>query len=54
MSAIRAGDERAMAQVYERYSAIVYSVALRVLGDRGAAESNAQLVKITHDITGRV
>jgi RNA polymerase sigma-70 factor (ECF subfamily) len=39
---IRAGDEDAMAQVYDRYSQIVYSVALRVLGDTGAAEDVMQ------------
>jgi RNA polymerase sigma-70 factor (ECF subfamily) len=39
---IRAGDEDAMAQVYDRYSQIVYSVALRVLGDTGAAEDMMQ------------
>jgi RNA polymerase sigma-70 factor (ECF subfamily) len=33
VSAIRSGDEHAMAQLYERYSPIVYSVALRVLGN---------------------
>ena len=44
MSAIRDGDEQAMAQVYERYSAIVYAVALRVLGDSGAAEDVLQEV----------
>ena len=33
-----------MAQLYERYSSIVYSVALRVLGDTGAAEDILQEV----------
>jgi RNA polymerase sigma-70 factor, ECF subfamily len=42
VSAIRSGDEQAMAQLYERYSAIVYSVALRVLGDTAAAEDILQ------------
>jgi len=42
VSAIRAGDEQAMAQLYDRYSPIVYSVALRVLGDTGAAEDILQ------------
>ena len=42
VSAIRSGDEQAMAQLYERYSSIVYSVALRVLGDTGAAEDILQ------------
>ena len=31
-----------MAQLYDRYSAVVYSVALRVLGDTGAAEDVLQ------------
>ena len=44
VSAIRSGDERAMAQLYERYSGIVYSVALRILGDTGAAEDILQEV----------
>ena len=44
VSAIRSGDEPAMAQLYERYSGIVYSVALRVLGDTGAAEDILQEV----------
>ena len=44
LSAVRSGDEQAMAQLYERYSAIVYSVALRILGDTGAAEDVLQEV----------
>jgi RNA polymerase sigma-70 factor, ECF subfamily len=44
VSAIRTGDEQAMAQLYERYSPIVYSVALRVLGDSAAAEDVLQEV----------
>lgn len=42
VSAIRSGDESAMAQVYDRYSGIVYSVGLRVLGETGAAEDILQ------------
>jgi RNA polymerase sigma-70 factor, ECF subfamily len=42
VSAIRAGDEQAMARLYERYSSIVYSVALRVLGNTEAAEDILQ------------
>jgi len=42
VSGIRSGDESAMARLYDRYSAIVYSVALRVLGDSGAAEDILQ------------
>ena len=44
VSAIRSGDEQAMVQLYERYSSIVYSVALRVLGETGAAEDILQEV----------
>ena len=39
---IRNGDEQAMAGLYDRYSSIVYSVALRVMGDTGAAEDILQ------------
>jgi len=42
IAGIRGGREAAMAQLYDRYSAIVYSVALRVLGDTGAAEDVVQ------------
>jgi RNA polymerase sigma-70 factor, ECF subfamily len=42
VSAIRVGDPNAMAALYDRYSAVVYSVALRVLGDTGAAEDVQQ------------
>jgi RNA polymerase sigma-70 factor (ECF subfamily) len=44
VSAIRSGDEAAMAELYDRYSGVVYSVALRVLGDTGAAEDVLQEV----------
>jgi RNA polymerase sigma-70 factor, ECF subfamily len=44
VSAIRSGDENAMARLYDRYSSIVYSVALRVLGDTGVAEDILQEV----------
>jgi RNA polymerase sigma-70 factor (ECF subfamily) len=42
VSAIRSGDQNAMAALYDRYSSVVYSVALRVLGDTGAAEDVLQ------------
>lgn len=42
VSAIRSGDQSAMAALYDRYSSVVYSVALRVLGDTGAAEDIQQ------------
>jgi RNA polymerase sigma-70 factor, ECF subfamily len=38
------GEQAAMGHVYDRYSSIVYSVALRVLGDTGAAEDVMQEV----------
>ena len=41
---IRAGDESAMTDLYDRYSGIVYGVALRVLGDAAAAEDVLQEV----------
>jgi len=42
ISALRSGDEKAIAELYDRYSSVVYSVALRVLGDTGAAEDVLQ------------
>jgi RNA polymerase sigma-70 factor, ECF subfamily len=42
VSGIRAGDEGAMTVLYDRYSSVVYSVALRVLGDTGKAEDILQ------------
>jgi RNA polymerase sigma-70 factor (ECF subfamily) len=44
VSAIRSGDESAMAALYDKYSSIVYAVALRVLADTGAAEDVLQEV----------
>lgn len=44
VAAVRSGEERAMTELYDRYSGIVYSVALRVLGDTGAAEDVLQEV----------
>ena len=40
--AVRSGNQDAMAQLYDRYSSVVYAVALRVLGDTGAAEDILQ------------
>ncbi|MFI5109940.1 MAG: sigma-70 family RNA polymerase sigma factor [Terriglobales bacterium] len=42
VTAVRSGDQNAMAVLYDRYSSIVYSVALRVLQDTGAAEDVLQ------------
>lgn len=44
VSGIRSGDQRAMTELYDRYSPLVYSVALRVLGDTGNAEDVLQEV----------
>ncbi len=42
--AVKSGDQRAMAELYDRYSPVVYAVALRVLGDTMAAEDVLQEV----------
>jgi RNA polymerase sigma-70 factor, ECF subfamily len=42
LAGLQGGDEQAMAQLYDRYSKIVYSVALRVLRDTAAAEDVMQ------------
>ncbi|MDR3747616.1 MAG: sigma-70 family RNA polymerase sigma factor [Acidobacteriota bacterium] len=39
---IRAGSEQAMSELYDRYSKVVYAVALRVLQDAGGAEDVLQ------------
>ncbi len=41
---IRRGDERAMAELYDRFSAVVFSAALRVLGEASQAEDVLQEV----------
>jgi len=41
---VRSGDAGAMAALYDRYSSIVYSVALRVLGESSSAEDVLQEV----------
>ena len=44
VTGLKSGDQGAMAELYDRYSSVVYAVALRVLGDTGAAEDVLQEV----------
>ena len=44
VTGLKTGDQGAMADLYDRYAAVVYAVALRVLGDAGAAEDVLQEV----------
>lgn len=44
LARVRAGDQNAVADLYDNYSAIVYSAALRVLADPAAAEDVLQEV----------
>ncbi len=39
---LRAGDQQAMSELYDRYGKVVYAVALRVLQDTAAAEDVLQ------------
>src|SRR5271169_6565211 len=39
---IRAGDQQALSELYDRYANVVYGVALRILQDTGAAEDILQ------------
>src|SRR5215469_18462613 len=39
---VRAGDSQALAELYDRYSSVVYAVGLRILQDAGAAEDILQ------------
>lgn len=41
---MKSGDQGALAELYDRYSSVVYAVALRILGDAGAAEDVLQEV----------
>lgn len=42
IASIRAGNQSAMAELYDRYSSMVYAVAMRVLGETAAAEDVLQ------------
>lgn len=44
IASLRAGDQSAMADLYDRYSGVVYGVALRVLANTTAAEDVVQEV----------
>jgi RNA polymerase sigma-70 factor (ECF subfamily) len=39
---LQAGDETALAELYDNYSGFVFGLARRILGDRGAAEDITQ------------
>jgi len=42
ISRVQSGDEQAFASLYDRYSQIVYAIALRILGNTGSAEDVLQ------------
>jgi RNA polymerase sigma-70 factor (ECF subfamily) len=44
LARVQSGDEQAMATLFDRYSRIVYSIALRVLSDPSSAEDVLQEV----------
>src|SRR6266702_904998 len=44
LARVQSGDGQAMASIYDRYSKLVYSVAMRVLRDPGSAEDVLQEV----------
>ncbi len=47
MRRIAAGDETALARIYDQFSATVFGVARRVLGDAAAADDVVQEVFVT-------
>lgn len=42
LDALAAGDQQALADLYDRYGGLAFSVAMRVLGDSGRAEDVVQ------------
>jgi RNA polymerase sigma-70 factor (ECF subfamily) len=44
VTALKSGDQKAVAELYDRYSTVVYAVALRVLCDTASAEDLMQEV----------
>ncbi|MGO9938155.1 MAG: RNA polymerase sigma factor [Terracidiphilus sp.] len=44
MDLVRAKDQKAMSEIFDRYASLVYSVALRILKDSGQAEDVMQEV----------
>lgn len=47
MARVAAGDQAALADVYDQYSPLVYGLALRILADSAAAEDVAQEVFVS-------
>ncbi|GAB4432191.1 MAG: sigma-70 family RNA polymerase sigma factor [Chloroflexi bacterium OHK40] len=42
IAAVLAGDEVALGEIYDRYHRLLYTIALRITGDRGVAEEVLQ------------
>jgi RNA polymerase sigma-70 factor, ECF subfamily len=47
INAIQAGDEKALAEIYDRYGLMVYRLALKILGNSNDAEDLTQEVFVT-------